>query len=96
MSNLSQSVSAALLVLTAMAANAQDAERGRLLYETYCGDCHYERVHQRPREKSVVKSLEDLRDVVAIRAPLTKYSFSLDDREDIVAYLNRSHYKLAK
>ena len=96
MSNLFQSASATLLLFVAMAASAQDVERGRLLYETYCGDCHYPRVHQRPRDKSVVKTLEDLRDVVALRAPMTKYAFTLDDREDIVAYLNRSHYKLAK
>ncbi|HEV8107371.1 MAG TPA: hypothetical protein VGP97_07580 [Burkholderiales bacterium] len=24
---------------------AQDPAPGRLLYETYCGGCHYERVH---------------------------------------------------
>lgn len=97
MAILSRSASAALLlVFAALAAHAQDAERGRLLYETYCGDCHYERVHQRPRERSAVRTLEDLRDIVALRAPMTKYTFSPDDREDIVAYLNRSHYKLPK
>ena len=96
MAILFRSASAVFLVCAALAAQAQDAERGRLLYDTYCGDCHYERVHQRPRERSAVRTLEDLRDIVALRAPMTKYAFSLDDREDIVAYLNRSHYKLPK
>ena len=96
MAILSRGGSAILLVLAALTAQAQDAERGRLLYDTYCGDCHYERVHQRPRERSAVRTLEDLRDIVALRAPMTKYAFSLDDREDVVAYLNRSHYKLPK
>ena len=91
-----RSANGTLLLLAAFAANAQDVQRGRLLYETYCGECHYERVHERSREKSSVKTLEDLRDAVALRAPMTKYAFSLDEREDVVAYLNRSHYKLSK
>ena len=79
-----------------LAVAAQDPERGRLLYDTYCGDCHYPRIHQRAREDSKVKNLSDLRDMVANRAPMTKFRFSLDDREDVVQYLNRSYYKFAK
>ena len=36
-----------LFLLLPAAASAQDAERGRVLYQTYCGGCHYERVHDR-------------------------------------------------
>jgi hypothetical protein len=75
---------------------AQDIERGRLLYETYCFDCHYPRVHERPRGRSEVQNLGQLRDLVATRATLTKYRFSLDEKEDVVQYLNRTYYKLAK
>lgn len=85
----------ALLCLP-LGAAAQDAERGRMLYDTYCGDCHYARVHERPRQDSRVKDLADLRDMVANRAALTKYRFSLDEKEDVVQYLNRSYYKFAK
>ena len=88
--------SAFLLLFPIAAAYAQDLERGRLLYETYCGDCHYPRVHQRTPEAARVKSLADLRDMVAQRAPMTKFRFSLDDQEDVVQYLNRSHYKFSK
>ena len=91
-----RAASALLLFFCSLAAHAQDPARGRLLYETYCGECHYERVHQRTPETSRVKTLSDLRDIVANRAPTTKFNFSLDDREDVVQYLNRSHYKLAK
>jgi mono/diheme cytochrome c family protein len=80
-----------LLLLFPLAAAAQDAARGRLLYETYCGGCHYERVHDRLRTE--VKDLSDLRDMVARWAPQTKRSFSLDEREDVVQYLNESHYR---
>ena len=80
-----------LMALAAAPLHAQDAANGRLLYETYCGDCHYERVHQRLR--SAVKDLDDLRDMVARWAPQTKRRFTLDEREDLVAYLNASHYR---
>ena len=91
-----RAASVLLLSFCSLAAHAQDPERGRLLYETYCGECHYERVHQRAPEISKVKSLSDLRDIVANRARMTKFSFSMDDQEAVVQYLNRSHYKLAK
>jgi hypothetical protein len=81
-----------LFLLLPAAAAAQDAERGRLLYQTYCGGCHYERVHDRLR--SEVKDLSDLRDMVARWAPQTKRSFTLDEREEITQYLNESHYRI--
>jgi len=84
---------AAMVAALALASGAcaQDAERGRVLYETYCGACHYERVHERVR--SEVKNLADLRDFVARWAPQTKRQFTLDELEDVVAYLNESHYR---
>ena len=82
-----------LLALLAVPAWSQDAERGRDLYQKYCGDCHYERVHERPRERSRVKTLSDLRDMAARWAPQTKHRFTLDEQEDVVTYLNESHYR---
>ena len=80
-----------LLLFLPFAASAQDAANGRVLYETYCGGCHYERVHERLRP--AVKDLEELRDMVARWAPQTKRALTLDEREDIVEYLNQSHYR---
>ena len=84
---------AGLLILMSctLPALAQDPARGKLLYETHCGACHYERVHQRLRPK--VRELAELRDEVARWAPQTKQNFTLDEREDIVQYLNESHYR---
>ena len=79
------------LLLFPMVAAAQDSDRGRMLYELHCGGCHYERVHQ--RVKSDVKGLDDLRDAVARWAAQTKHRFTLDELEEVVAYLNRSHYR---
>jgi mono/diheme cytochrome c family protein len=84
------------LCLVGLPAAAQDAARGKLLYETHCGGCHYERVHQRDRAKSPVKSLSGLRDEVVLRAGQTGRPFTLEDLEDVAEYLNRSHYQLAK
>jgi mono/diheme cytochrome c family protein len=80
-----------LLPVLAAAQDAERAERGRVLYQTFCGSCHYERVHERLRTE--VKDLSDLRDMVARWAPQTKYRFTLDEREDVVEYLNASHYR---
>ena len=82
-----------LLALLPLAAAAQDADQGRVLYQTYCGGCHYERIHDE-RLRPAVRDLEDLRDMVSRWAPQTKRSFTLDEREDITQYLNESHYRI--
>ena len=79
------------LLLLPCAAWAQDPAPRRVLYETHCGGCHYERVHQRLRTS--VKDLADLRDMVARWAPQTGRRFTLDELESITQYLNESHYR---
>jgi mono/diheme cytochrome c family protein len=81
----------ALLALVPLAASGQDAATGKVLYETHCGGCHYERVHQRIR--SDVHGLGDLRDTVARWAAQTKRTYTMDELENIVQYLNESHYR---
>lgn len=80
-----------LVLLVPLAAPAQDAPDGRLLYQTYCGGCHYERVHDRMR--SAVHDVWELREMVARWESQTKRTFTLDEREAIVQYLNESHYR---
>ena len=89
-----RSTASLVALILALPAWAQDLERGKLLYETHCATCHSERLHD--REKSKIKSLADLRDEVARWAPQTKRRFTLDELEDVVQHLNRSHYKLNK
>jgi mono/diheme cytochrome c family protein len=92
--------SAAALVLVlaaALPAQAQDARRGRQLYETHCLSCHYEHVHDRAPGRSVVKSLEQLREEVAGRAKLVQQvRLTQEDLDDIVAYLDQSHYHFSQ
>jgi mono/diheme cytochrome c family protein len=80
-----------MILLLPLAVSAQDSAPGRALYETHCGGCHYERVHDRLR--SEVKDLSDLRDMVARWAPQTKRTYTTDELESIVQYLNESHYR---
>lgn len=85
-----------LLLVVAKSAGAQDAARGRELYEAYCGDCHYQRIHQRDRARSRVQALQDLRTQVARWSAQTKRSYSQQELADIVEYLNQSYYRLEK
>jgi len=85
-----------LALLAASAAFAQDAERGRLLYETHCTACHYERVHKRDPAKSLVKDYRGLQAEVAKRAELTPRRFSIEELEAVAEYLNRSHYRFER
>jgi mono/diheme cytochrome c family protein len=91
-----RALAAAALAALAFPAPAQDAERGRILYETYCGGCHYERVHHRERSRSQVKTITDLRVTVARWAPYAKRAFTPAELDDVAEYLDRSHYKLEK
>jgi cytochrome c5 len=91
-----RSLALLLAVLPAAAFAQADAERGRVLYETFCMTCHYERVHQRPPSRSVVKSTTDLRIQVAKWAERTRMRFTPQDVDDVAEYLNQSHYKFAK
>jgi mono/diheme cytochrome c family protein len=89
-------VAIALVLMLAAPAWAQDAQRGRTLYEVHCLTCHYERIHKRDPSRSLIHSLAQLRVEVAQRAAQTGQRFTLEDLDDIAAYLNRSHYRLEK
>jgi hypothetical protein len=80
----------ALFVLAAPLC-AQDLERGRALYETHCGKCHVERLHDRARSK--VHDIDDLRDFVLRWSRETRHDFTLDEIEDVVQHLNQTHYR---
>jgi cytochrome c len=77
-------------------AQAQDAARGKALYETHCLTCHYERIHKRDPARSLVRSTAQLRAEVAKRAEQTGRRFSVEDGDDIAEYLNQSHYRFSR
>ncbi len=86
----------ALILTLTMPAWAQDAQRGKLLYETHCLACHYERIHNREPSRSLVRTIAQLRLEVARRAANTGQRFTIEDLDDIAEYLNRTHYRLEK
>ena len=91
-----RTIAAAMVYLAACPALAQDAQRGRQLYETHCLSCHYERIHKRDPSRSLVRSLPALRVEVARRAEQLPSRLSIEDLDDIAEYLNRSHYRFEK
>ena len=82
--------------LLSLGVQAQEPQRGKLLYENNCLSCHYERIHNRDPQKSLVKSRAQLRVQVGKWAQATKQRFTIEDLDDISEYLNRSHYRLEK
>ena len=86
----------AALAAIALPSHAQDADRGKLLYETHCLSCHYERIHKRDPARSLVRSIASLKIEVGRRADQTGQRFTIQDLDDIAEYLARSHYKLDK
>ena len=88
------SLLAAALVLASTPALAQQTQRGRELYETQCATCHTERLHE--REKSKIRSYGDLRAEVIRWSRETRQRFTPEDIEDVVRFLDRTHYRLEK
>lgn len=84
------------LALAVVPVAAQDAQRGKALYENHCLTCHYERIHKRDPARSLIRSLAMLRAEVLLRAGQADRRFTVEDIDDIAEYLNRSHYKLEK
>ena len=80
------------LALSMTVTSAADAPTGKLLYETHCGTCHYEKLHE--RKVSKVSTLAALRAEVAKWAAQTNRQFTPAELDDIAEYLNQSHYKL--
>jgi hypothetical protein len=93
---LSRTLTVVSIAFFSGAAGAQGEEPGKFLYSGYCGDCHYERVHEKTRESSSVKDLADLRAVVERRAAYTKHRFTAQEIDAVTRYLNSEYYKLAR
>ena len=83
-------------LLLALPAAANDPARGKRLYENHCGGCHYEKLHERPRNRSRVKSLVQLRAEVANRARPLDVRLRPEDLDDLAAYLNQAHYRFER
>ena len=75
-----------------MSAAAQDVSRGQLLYEAHCIVCHREGLHERRNSK--VATYADLRFQVERWTKETGRRFTVDEREDLIEFLDATHYRL--
>lgn len=82
------------LAAGSMQALAADPQQGKVLYETYCGTCHYEKLHE--RKATLIDTFAALKVQVAKWSPQVNRSFSPAELDDIAEYLNQSHYRIAK
>jgi mono/diheme cytochrome c family protein len=78
------------MVLAVPAADAQNFERGRHLYDNHCQACHSAQLHR--REASKVKSLADLRRRVAAWGEHAGENWGSSEINDVTHYLERSFY----
>ena len=83
----------AALGFVAVAALAQDVQHGAMLYDTYCLACHREGLHD--RRNSAVSSYADLRFQVERWTQQTGRRFTSAEREDLIEFLDATHYRLA-
>jgi len=85
---------AACVALPAAGADAPDLERGRALYEIHCIACHTSKVHRRMPPSAI--DLEALRFIVKVWVEEQGLRWSPEDIEDVVQYLDRTHYHFSK
>lgn len=71
-------------------AHAQDAERGRQLYELHCQKCHTVTVHG--RKNRMAMSVGDLREIVNQWQSNQGLRWRDDEIDDVVQYLSNTRY----
>jgi mono/diheme cytochrome c family protein len=88
-------VAAAILLAGPLVEAAEpDLERGRLLYENHCVVCHTSKVHRRYPPQAIDR--EALRFIVEVWVDEQKLRWTEEDFADVVHYLDRVHYRMAK
>ena len=81
-----------LCICDAALAAEPDTYRGMRLYDANCGVCHSVSMHG--RDKGKVRDLADLRAEVVRWSAHANHKFTEAEIDDLVAYLNRWHYRL--
>ena len=83
-----------LLLLSVPSATAQliEAQRGQLLYESACTECHTQSVHS--RQSRVAKTFEEVREFVARWSAASGLRWNEQQIHDVSVYLNQRYYNL--
>ncbi len=87
-------IASVVLALPAAAAEAPNPERGRALFENHCVVCHTSKVHRR-FPPSVI-DIAALHFIVKVWVEEQKLRWGPEDIEDVVQYLNDTHYRFSK
>lgn len=72
-------------------ASAADASKGEKLHNAKCTGCHDTRQYTRPNR--IVHTLDDLHARVQFCDSASGANFSMEDIDDVVAFLNEKFYK---
>lgn len=84
----------AALPSRAASADPSRADRGRALYEANCQYCHTENIHRRPNKLPMTR--DELRGIVDHFRRTANQAWTPEEIEDVVDYLNRTHYRLGR
>lgn len=89
-------VAAGTILTLAGHAHAQlpDTARGQALYENHCQVCHSSKVHARVNRLPVARA--EVRDIVEKWQAQQKLSWSSNEVDDVVAYLNQTWYRFKR
>lgn len=82
---------AILLLLAAVPAQAQPADRGQLLYETHCIECHSRQMHW--RDQRLARDWNTLAIQVRRFQSLARLEWSEDDVQAVTQHLNATIYR---
>jgi mono/diheme cytochrome c family protein len=77
-------------MLAASNAQSQNPERGRLLYENHCGQCHTEQIHG--RSKRIARTPEELREIVRRWQAQQHLNWGDEEIDDVAHYLGTMRY----
>jgi mono/diheme cytochrome c family protein len=91
LSRLTLALTGALMSAVPFAASAQDAARGKELYETRCVGCHSRSVHNRASRKA--GSFEAVRTEVSRWNKELGGTWRAEEIDDVSVYLNDRYYK---
>jgi hypothetical protein len=80
-----------LATLWASSVSSQDPGRGHLLYARFCGGCHTPEIH-RPKRRAV-GTFAQLQSAVARWQEEVDTTWAAEDHEDLVVFLNETHYR---
>jgi len=80
-----------MLLLPGVLVAAPKPDRGQLLYDNHCLECHVTEVHF--REKRQVQSLADLRAETIRWMDELKLEWTAEEVSDVVEYLNLKYYQ---